>query len=108
MLDIGVDPASKDGYDMTPLHWAAPNGMIGVVRRLLSLGAPLEALNRWEGTVLGSTIHFAIHMPIKGVDYPAMLEMLIGAGANVNAAYPSGDERIDALLKRHGARRAGA
>jgi ankyrin repeat protein len=103
MLDIGVDPASKDGYDMTPLHWSAPNGMIGVVRRLLSLGAPLEALNRWEGTVLGSTIHFAIHMPIKGVDYPAMLEMLIAAGANVNAAYPSGDERTDALLKRHGA-----
>ena len=66
LLDIGVNPASKDGYDMTALHWAAPNGMIGVVRQLLSLGAPLEALNRWEGTVLGSTIHFAIHMPVEG------------------------------------------
>jgi len=108
LLDIGVDPASKDGYDMTALHWAAPNGMVNVVRRLLSLGAPLEALNRWEGTVLSSTIHFAIHMPVTGVDYPAMLEMLIAAGAKVNAAYPSGDERIDALLKRHGAGRAGA
>jgi hypothetical protein len=108
LLDAGVNPASKDGYDMTALHWAAPNGMIGVMRRLLALGAPLEALNRWEGTVLGSTIHFAVHMPVKGVDYPAVLELLIAAGANVNAAYPSGDERIDALLKRHGARRAGA
>ncbi len=107
LLDIGVNPVSKDGYDMTALHWAAPNGMVGVVRRLLALGAPLEALNRWEGTVLGSTIHFAIHMPVEGVDYPAMLEMLIAAGANVNAAYPSGDERIDAFLKRHGAGRAG-
>jgi len=103
LLDLGVDPASKDGYDMTALHWAAPNGMIGVVRRLLSLGAPLEALNRWEGTVLSSTIHFAIHMPVKGVDYPAMLETLIAAGANVNAAYPSGDKRIDTLLREHGA-----
>ncbi len=108
LLDIGVNPASKDGYDMTALHWAAPNGMIGVVRRLLALGAPLEALNRWEGTVLGSTIHFAVHMPVKGVDYPAMLETLIAAGADVNAAYPSGDGRIDALLKRHGAGRARA
>ncbi len=107
LLDIGVNPVSKDGYDMTALHWAAPNGMVGVVRRLLALGAPLEALNRWEGTVLGSTIHFAIHMPVEGVDYPAMLEMLIAAGANVNAAYPSGDERTDAFLKRHGAGRGG-
>jgi hypothetical protein len=105
LLDTGVNPASKDGYDMTALHWAAPNGMVGVVRRLLSLGAPLEVLNGWEGTVLGSTIHFAVHMPVKGVDYPAMLETLIAAGANVNAAYPSGDERIDALLRRHGAGR---
>jgi ankyrin repeat protein len=108
LLDLGVNPASKDGYDMTALHWAAPNGMVGVVRRLLSLGAPLEALNGWEGTVLASTIHFAIHMPVEGVDYPAMLELLIAAGADVNAAYPSGNERIDALLKRHGAGRAEA
>lgn len=103
LLDFGVSPASKDGYDMTALHWAAPNGMTAVVRRLLSLGAPLEVMNRWKGTVLDSTIHFAIHMPVKGVDYPAMLETLIAAGANVNAVYPSGDERIDALLRRHGA-----
>ncbi|HEY2165059.1 MAG TPA: ankyrin repeat domain-containing protein [Gemmatimonadaceae bacterium] len=108
LLDTGVSPTSKDGYDMTALHWAAPNGMVGVVRRLLSLGAPLEALNRWEGTVLGSTIHFATHMPVKGVDYPAMLGMLIAAGANVDAAYPSGNEQIDALLRRHGAGRAEA
>jgi len=90
------------------LHWAAPNGMTEVVARLLALGAPLEALNRWEGTVLSSTIHFAIHMPVKGVDYPAVLETLIAAGADVNAAYPSGDERIDAFLRRHGAGHASA
>ena len=108
LLDVGVNPASKDGYDMTALHWAAPNGMIGVVRRLLALGVPLEALNRWEGTVLDSTIHFAIHMPVEGVDYPKIFEMLIAAGADVNAVYPSGDGRIDALLKRHGDGRAGA
>jgi ankyrin repeat protein len=104
-IDIGVDPASKDGYDMTPLHWAAPNGMMNVVRRLLAAGAPLEVLNRWGGTVLNSTIHFAIYMPVKDVDYPAVLETLIAAGANVNVAYPSGDERVDAQLRRHGAGR---
>jgi len=103
LLDLGVDPASKDGYDMTALHWAAGNGMMDVVRRLLSLGAPLEARNRWDGSVLSSTIHFAVHMPVKGVDYPAAIEALITAGADVDWAYPSGDEKIDALLRRHGA-----
>jgi ankyrin repeat protein len=103
LLDLGVDPASKDGYDMTALHWAAPNGMTTVVRRLLALGAPLEAKNRWDGTVLSSTIHFAVHMPVKGVDYPAVIETLIAAGADVDWAYPSGSERIDAQLRRHGA-----
>lgn len=106
LLDTGVNPASKDGYDMTALHWAASSGMTSVARRLIELGAPLEALNRWEGTVLASTLHFAIHMPVKDVDYPAILEMLIAAGADVNAWYPTGDERFDALLRRHGARSA--
>ncbi len=103
LLDLGVNPVSKDGYDMTALHWAAANGLADVVHRLISLGAPLELKNRWQGTVLDSTIHFAIHMPVRGVDYPAMLDALIAAGADVNAVYPSGNERIDAQLRRHGA-----
>jgi hypothetical protein len=102
-LDLGVDPASKDGYNMTALHWAAANGMMSVVHRLLAAGAPLEALNRWGGTLLNSTIHFAMYMPVKGVDYPAVLDTLIAAGADVTVAYPSGDQRIDAQLRRHGA-----
>ncbi len=102
-LDLGVAPPSRDGFDMTTLHWAAPNGMTHVVDRLLAAGAPLELRNRWGGTVLASTIHFAIHMPVNGVDYPAMIERLIASGADVNAAYPSGNDRIDAQLRRHGA-----
>jgi ankyrin repeat protein len=103
-LDLGVDPASQDGYQMTALHWAAPNGCAEVVRRLLALGAPLEHENAWQGTVLGATAHFAIHCPVQGVDYSTVIETLIAAGANVSAAYPSGDERIDDLLRRHVAR----
>ena len=103
LLDLGVDPASKDGYDMTALHWAASNGMSDVVHRLISGGASLEAKNRWDGTVLSSTIHFAIHMPTSGVDYPAMIELLIAAGADVHWPFPSGNAGIDAQLRRHGA-----
>jgi ankyrin repeat protein len=103
LLELGVDVAARDGYKMTALHWAAANGRVDTVRALLARGAPLEVQNMWEGTILSSTAHFAIHAPVKGVDYPAVLEMLIAAGADPRAAYPSGDEKVDAILRRHGA-----
>jgi hypothetical protein len=108
LLQFGVDPTATDGVDMTPLHWAAGNGSVDLVKDLLARGASLEAMNRWEGTVLSSTAHFAIHFPAPGVDYPALLEMLIAAGADPRAAYPSGNEAIDELLRRHGASRSEA
>jgi hypothetical protein len=104
LLDIGVDPAAKDSLQMSALHWAAANGCMGLVNRLLELGASLELENQWGGTVLGSTAHFAIYIPMAGVDYVAVMERLIAAGADVNAAYPSGGEAVDELLRRHGAR----
>lgn len=101
LLDQGVNPSSKDGSAMTALHFAAANGNIALVDNLLGRGASLEALNDWDGTVLGSTAHFAVHMPVKGVDYDAVLEALIARGARVRSAYPSGNAHIDALLERH-------
>ena len=103
LLDIGVDPRSADSDHMTALHWAAANGRAALVRRLLSMGAELEAMNAWQGTVLSSTAHFAIHQSRGDVDYPAMMALLLAAGANVNAAYPTGDKSIDDLLREHGA-----
>ena len=32
------------------------------------MGAPLEARNTWGGTVLDSTVWFARHAPVAGVD----------------------------------------
>ena len=101
LLERGVDASSKDNQDMSALHYAAANGNAALITNLLGRGASLEARNQWGGTVLSSTVHFAIHFPVKGVDYDAVVEMLIAAGANVKAAHPSGDARIDALLERH-------
>jgi hypothetical protein len=37
-----------------------------------------------------------------GVDYPAVIQQLLAAGADPRAvSYPTGDERIDALLARY-------
>jgi hypothetical protein len=103
-LDLGVDLAARDKDGMTPLHWAAANGMMPLVTRLLRHGAPLEVKNQWGGTVLDSTAYFACFMPVRGVDYRPVMETLIAAGADVEVLreYPSGHELIDGLRRRHG------
>lgn len=104
LLDRGVNPVSKDSDDMTALHWAAANGMMTVVEDLLRRGVPLEFENKWEGTVLNSTLHFALYIPVKDVDYVPVLERLLLAGANVDVVdYPTGKPAIDEVLARYGA-----
>ena len=103
LLETGVDPAAADGSAMTCLHHAAARGDTALIRLLLEHGAPLEAVNQWGGTVLDSTGWFAMNNPAAGVDYAAVMEMLIAAGADVNAAFPTGDAVLDAMLRRHGA-----
>jgi ankyrin repeat protein len=107
LLDMGVHAAAADPYKMTALHWAAANGMMDLIERLVKLRAPLEVENQWGGTVLNSTLHFALFQPTAGVDYPAVIETLLEAGADVSIAgpYPSGNEQIDEVLRRHGNRK---
>jgi hypothetical protein len=102
LLDRGADAAGADHDRMTALHWAAAHGHLDVVEEPLGRGAPLEVENVWDGTVLRSTAFFAGHMPVRGVDYPSVLERLVAAGADVRrAAWAAGDPRIGAVLLRH-------
>lgn len=87
-LEIGVNIAAKDKDDMTPLHWAAANGMTDLMEELLRRGAPLEVKNTWGGTVLDSTLYFAVYMPVKGMDYLPVVERLIAAGADTRVIEP--------------------
>lgn len=104
LLDRGADPAAADGFNMTALHWAAANGCIDVIKRLLAEGAPLEVENTWGGTVLNSTAHFALYMPVDGVDYALVFSLLIDAGADVSvlADNPAGNKAIDDVRRSHG------
>src|SRR5688572_6312410 len=103
MLDRGVSPASKDSDDMTALHWAAASGLTSVVERLIARGVALEARNTWGGTVLTSTLHFALYMPVPGVDYVPVVQTIVAAGADVSEVdpFPTGDARIDEALRPH-------
>jgi hypothetical protein len=103
-LRLGVSPMAKDMDDMTLLHWAGATGNVPLIERFVKLGAPLEVENKWGGTVLDSTAHFACHSPMEGIDYLATLEALIatGAEARVLRSYPPGNRVIDELRRRHG------
>jgi hypothetical protein len=90
---------------MTALHWASASGALDVMSWLLERGTPLEVRNTWGGTVLDSTVYFAMHQPMRGADYPAVIEALVAAGADVRevSPFPTGIDEIDAILRRAGA-----
>lgn len=102
LLEKGVDAAANDVDAMTGLHWAAAGRHLEVVKLLLQWGAPLEVTNTWGGTVLDSTVYFAVHEHRQDVDYLAVIEQLIAAGADVAAVtpFPTGNARIDRVLQR--------
>ena len=111
LLGQGVDPAARDGDAMTALHWAAAGRCMELVKLLLEKEAPLEVRNTWGGTVLDSTVYFALNQPIRipcsSHDYLTVIDALLGAGADPAAVtpFPTGDPRLDGVLRRHGAER---
>jgi ankyrin repeat protein len=100
LLDQGIDPAVVDDDAMTGLHWAAAHKHLEVVELLARRRAPLEARNRWGGTVLDSTVFLALQRPANAASYSPVLQSLIDAGADVRAVeYPTGNAVVDALLR---------
>jgi ankyrin repeat protein len=105
LLSQGVDPSAGAGTGLDALHWAVNRGQLAAVRLLLQRNAPLGARSMYGGTVLATAVWSAIHEPRPA--HLQIIEELLNAGACVNdAGYPTGNEQIDAPLRRHGATRA--
>ncbi len=101
-LSKGIDPVAGSRTGMNALHWAVNRGQLDAVRLLLDHGVDLEQRSMYDGTALGTAVWSAVHEPRPA--HRAIIELLLSAGARVaDAGYPSGDEDIDALLRRHGA-----
>ena len=101
LLDHGADLGAHDAHHQTALHHAAMGGKLGMVELLIGRGALLEARNEYGGTVLGQAVWSAAHGGDSDV-YVAILEALITAGAQVPKDHPPVNERVDAVLARHG------
>jgi ankyrin repeat protein len=98
MLECGFDPAVMR-HGIAALHFAGWQGDVATVEALLDHGAPLEQVNAFGGTVLGSTIHGAIHRSEAGGDYPAVVSRLVAAGAVIPpGGYPDAPSEVQAAL----------
>ncbi|MEK6321923.1 MAG: ankyrin repeat domain-containing protein [Acidobacteriota bacterium] len=103
LLDKGVDPLAGDNTWLNGFHYAVSSGHVDVVKLLIERRVPPEVENRYGGTVLGQAVWSAINEP--KVDHVAIIEALLAAGANIDEAdYPSGNARVDEVLRRHGAK----
>jgi hypothetical protein len=103
LLNKGVDPAAGFGTGMSAFHWAANRGNLDTVKLLIERKAPLEQRNMYGGTVLGCTVWSAINEPMG--DQVPVIDALLAAGANIEESeYPTGNQRVDELLRRYGAK----
>ena len=102
LLARGVNPNGGANTGLNAFHWAANRGQLKAVEILIRNKAALEMQNVYGGTVLGCAVWSAIHEPKP--DHIRIIEALLNAGAQVGAAdYPSGEERVDEVLRQHGA-----
>jgi Ankyrin repeats (3 copies) len=104
LLDKGIDLRAGENIDETALHLAAHRGQLEMIKLLLDRGAPLEAKNVYGGTVLGQATWSVIHGD-PSIDFVPVIEELLAAGAKIEEAdYPTGNERVDEVLRRHRAK----
>lgn len=77
LSSIGVDLSQGDYDRRTPLHIAVRSGSFEVVKLLISLGARIDALDRWGSTPLNYAVY--------NVD---MFNLLLSMGAHKGFQQP--------------------
>lgn len=106
LLDKGVDPLAGDNTGLNGFHYAGWHGHLDIVKLLIERKVPLEVRNMYGGTVLGSTLDAVTNRP--QADHVAIVEALLEAGAMMDEGeYPTGNARVDELLRSHGAKSRG-
>jgi ankyrin repeat protein len=116
MLRLGFDESAGGVDGGTGLHAACWIGDVGLVETILRRGrVPVETRDPLHlSTPLGWAAFGSVHRRADGGDYPAVVDRLVAAGADINApgngkrmsliAMAEGNPDVQATLRRHGAR----
>ena len=111
MHALGFDLRSEGQWGGTPLHWAAWQGDVGLVKLLLSLDAPVNLRDKQFGSSpLGWAAHGSANCRRADDDYAAIIEQLLDAGADRESTINRwggppealSSRRITRLLRRRG------
>ena len=115
MLGLGFDPGAPGVDGGSALHAACWVGNARMVQQLLerggvSLGAR-DATH--QSTPLGWAAFGSVHRRARGADYPAVVDRLVAAGADITAVgngegrtlvgMAQGNPAMQAALRHHGA-----
>ena len=115
MLRLGFDPAAPGVDGGSALHAACWVGNVRMVQQLLERGGvSLDARDpTHQSTPLGWAAFGSVHRRARGADYPAVVDRLVAAGADITAvgngegrtlvAMAQGNPAMQAALRRHGA-----
>jgi len=116
MLRFAFDPSAPGIDGGTALHAACWVGNVRMVERVLERGGvPLDARDpTHQSTPLGWAAFGSVHRRAAGADYPAVVDRLVAAGADITAVgnregrslltMAQGNPTMQDALRRHGAR----
>ncbi len=101
MVSLGWPLTQEGEWGGTPLHWAAWNGRVDMVRLLLDAGAPVNVRDTRYGS---SPIAWCAHGSrfcdrANDEDYPAIVHLLIDAGATRPESYNQWNESPESMAR---------
>jgi ankyrin repeat protein len=115
MLRFGFDPAAPGMDGGSALHAACWVGNVRMVEAILTRGGvPIDSRDpTHQSTPLGWAAFGSVHRRAMGADYPAIVDRLVAAGADISAPgngngrtlleMAQGNSTMQAALRRHGA-----
>lgn len=115
MLRLGFDPTVGGVDGGSALHAACWVGSVAMVERLLARGRiGLDSRDpTHQSTPLGWASFGAVHRCARGADYPAVIDRLVAAGADIHAVgngdgmtllqMANGNPTVRDALRKHGA-----
>jgi len=101
MLSLAWPLGVESEWGGTPLHWAAWHGRVAVVRQLIAGGAPVNARDsRYGSSPIAWAAHGSRFSPrANDDDYPAVVRLLLDAGATRAESYNRWNEAPESLAR---------